>query len=145
MQNEKQSLLVTLSTAGQNSSLTKGDVVIVTRLDRLARSTRDLLNLLASIAEKGAGFKSLGRYKRDLHVVRHINVKLKQATREPAPACKNRPSVTDINNDTLVGLLPNLGRHTSALSLTRETASVPERRDSAPAERQARSALCLRF
>src|SRR5436190_2279929 len=41
-------------------SLTKGDVVIVTRLDRLARSTRDLLNLLASIAEKGAGFKSLG-------------------------------------------------------------------------------------
>ena len=42
------------------NSLTKGDVVIVTRLDRLARSTRDLLNLLASIAEKGAGFKSLG-------------------------------------------------------------------------------------
>ena len=32
----------------------------MTRLDRLARSTRDLLNLLASIAEKGAGFKSLG-------------------------------------------------------------------------------------
>ena len=42
------------------ASLTKGDVVIVARLDRLARSTRDLLNLLASIAEKGAGFKSLG-------------------------------------------------------------------------------------
>ena len=30
-----------------------------TRLDRLARSTRDLLNLLGTIAEKGAGFKSL--------------------------------------------------------------------------------------
>src|SRR5436190_13440898 len=42
------------------ASLTKGDVVIVTRLDRLARSTRDLLNLLASIAEKGARFRSLG-------------------------------------------------------------------------------------
>ena len=40
--------------------LSKDDVVIVTRLDRLARSTRDLLNLLAAIAEKGAGFKSLG-------------------------------------------------------------------------------------
>lgn len=40
--------------------LTKGDVLVVTRLDRLARSTRDLLNLLASITEKGAGFKSLG-------------------------------------------------------------------------------------
>ena len=39
--------------------LAKGDVLVVTRLDRLARSTRDLLNLLATIAEKGAGFKSL--------------------------------------------------------------------------------------
>jgi DNA invertase Pin-like site-specific DNA recombinase len=35
------------------------DVLVVTRLDRLARSTRDLLNLLGSIAEKGSGFKSL--------------------------------------------------------------------------------------
>jgi len=33
--------------------------VIVTRLDRLARSTRDLLNVLASIAESKAGFRSL--------------------------------------------------------------------------------------
>jgi DNA invertase Pin-like site-specific DNA recombinase len=32
----------------------------VTRLDRLARSTRDLLNILAAIAEKRAGFRSLG-------------------------------------------------------------------------------------
>src|SRR3981189_3055314 len=39
--------------------LAKGDVIVVTRLDRLARSTRDLLNLLGTIAEKGAGFKSL--------------------------------------------------------------------------------------
>src|SRR6266404_2269704 len=39
--------------------LTKVDVLVVTRLDRLARSTRDLLNLLGVIAEKGAGFKSL--------------------------------------------------------------------------------------
>src|SRR5580765_1041241 len=39
--------------------LDEGDVLVVTRLDRLARSTRDLLNLLGAIAEKGAGFKSL--------------------------------------------------------------------------------------
>jgi DNA invertase Pin-like site-specific DNA recombinase len=39
--------------------LEKGDVLMVTRLDRLARSTRDLLNTLAQIAEKGAGFRSL--------------------------------------------------------------------------------------
>jgi hypothetical protein len=39
--------------------LAKDDVLVVTRLDRLARSTRDLLNLLGTIAEKGGGFKSL--------------------------------------------------------------------------------------
>ena len=41
------------------SGLDNGDVLVVTRLDRLARSTRDLLNLLGAVAEKGAGFKSL--------------------------------------------------------------------------------------
>jgi DNA invertase Pin-like site-specific DNA recombinase len=39
--------------------LGQGDILLVCRLDRLARSTRDLLNTLAAIAEKGAGFKSL--------------------------------------------------------------------------------------
>jgi DNA invertase Pin-like site-specific DNA recombinase len=36
-----------------------GDVLMVTRLDRLARSTRDLLNILDQVAKVGAGFKSL--------------------------------------------------------------------------------------
>ena len=36
-----------------------GDVLVVTRLDRLARSTRDLLNILATIGEHEAGFRSL--------------------------------------------------------------------------------------
>jgi DNA invertase Pin-like site-specific DNA recombinase len=40
--------------------LEAGDVLMVTRLDCLARSTRDLLNTLAAIAGKKAGFKSLG-------------------------------------------------------------------------------------
>jgi DNA invertase Pin-like site-specific DNA recombinase len=39
--------------------LEAGDVLIVTRLDRLARSTRDLLNVLATIGERKAGFRSL--------------------------------------------------------------------------------------
>jgi DNA invertase Pin-like site-specific DNA recombinase len=39
--------------------LKAGDTLIVTRLDRLARSTRDLLNTLDTIAKTGAGFKSL--------------------------------------------------------------------------------------
>jgi DNA invertase Pin-like site-specific DNA recombinase len=41
-------------------ALGSGDTLIVTRLDRLARSTRDLLNILHSISSKGASFKSLG-------------------------------------------------------------------------------------
>ena len=40
--------------------LEAGDVLMVTRLDRLARSTRDLLNTLAAITAKKAGFRSLG-------------------------------------------------------------------------------------
>jgi DNA invertase Pin-like site-specific DNA recombinase len=41
------------------AALADGDCLIVTKLDRLARSTRDLLNTLAEIAKKGS-FKSLG-------------------------------------------------------------------------------------
>jgi DNA invertase Pin-like site-specific DNA recombinase len=42
------------------TALGAGDVLLVTKLDRLARSTRDLLNTLAAIGDRGAGFKSLG-------------------------------------------------------------------------------------
>jgi len=40
--------------------LRAGDVLMVVRLDRLARSTRDLLNILDAIGTSEAGFKSLG-------------------------------------------------------------------------------------
>ena len=41
------------------AALSARDVLLVTRLDRLAGSTRDLLNVLASISDKSAGFRSL--------------------------------------------------------------------------------------
>jgi DNA invertase Pin-like site-specific DNA recombinase len=41
------------------AALSSGDQVIVTRLDRLARSSRDLLNILATITTKHARFRSL--------------------------------------------------------------------------------------
>ena len=41
------------------NALRAGDTLIVTRLDRLARSTRDLLNTLDAVAKKGATFRSL--------------------------------------------------------------------------------------
>jgi DNA invertase Pin-like site-specific DNA recombinase len=40
-------------------ALRNGDLVLVTRLDRLARSTRDLLNILALVSDRSAGFRSL--------------------------------------------------------------------------------------
>ena len=42
------------------AKLDRDDVFLVARLDRLARSTRDLLNTLATISTKGASFRSLG-------------------------------------------------------------------------------------
>ena len=42
------------------AQLAAGDVLMVTRLDRLARSTRDLLNTLAAVTGSKAGFRSLG-------------------------------------------------------------------------------------
>jgi DNA invertase Pin-like site-specific DNA recombinase len=42
------------------ATLALGDTLVVCKLDRLARSTRDLLNTLAAISDKGASFKSLG-------------------------------------------------------------------------------------
>jgi DNA invertase Pin-like site-specific DNA recombinase len=46
-----------------------GDVLMVTRLDRLARSIRDPLNILATITGKKAGFKIPWR-----HVGRHHDI-----------------------------------------------------------------------
>jgi DNA invertase Pin-like site-specific DNA recombinase len=41
-------------------SLKAGDIVVVTKLDRLGRSTRELLDLIHTIGEAGAAFRSLG-------------------------------------------------------------------------------------
>ena len=42
------------------ASLKPGDILIVTRLDRLARSTIDLLTLLKAVGDHKAAFLSLG-------------------------------------------------------------------------------------
>ena len=48
------------------SALGPSDILLVTRLDRLARSTRDLLNVFDQVARAGAGFRSLA----DLGLIR---------------------------------------------------------------------------
>ena len=42
------------------AGLKPGDVVVVTKLDRLGRSTRELLDLIERISKAGASFRSLG-------------------------------------------------------------------------------------
>jgi DNA invertase Pin-like site-specific DNA recombinase len=42
------------------SELRSGDVVVVTKYDRLARSLKDLLEIVDLIQARGAGFRSLG-------------------------------------------------------------------------------------
>jgi DNA invertase Pin-like site-specific DNA recombinase len=42
------------------ASLKASDVVVVTKLDRLGRSTRELLDLIERISKAGASFRSLG-------------------------------------------------------------------------------------
>jgi DNA invertase Pin-like site-specific DNA recombinase len=42
------------------AALEPGDVVLVTKIDRLGRSTRELLDLIERIAKAGASFRSLG-------------------------------------------------------------------------------------
>jgi DNA invertase Pin-like site-specific DNA recombinase len=42
------------------ATLKAGDALMVTRIDRLARSTLDLLNLVNGLVERGIGFRSLG-------------------------------------------------------------------------------------
>lgn len=50
---DRQGLAKVLTIVGQ------GDTLLVTRLDRLARSTVNLLNILDSLSQKGAMFRSL--------------------------------------------------------------------------------------
>src|ERR1700722_7270935 len=42
------------------AKLMPGDIVVVTKLDRLGRSTRELLELIEHIGKAGAAFRSLG-------------------------------------------------------------------------------------
>ena len=42
------------------AALKAGDLVVVTKIDRLGRSTRELLNLIDAIGKAGAAFRSLG-------------------------------------------------------------------------------------
>ena len=52
-------------------ALVPGDTVVVSKLDRLARSSRDLHNILHELQERGCGFVSLGENQRGWQVNAH--------------------------------------------------------------------------
>jgi DNA invertase Pin-like site-specific DNA recombinase len=52
--------LIVAQLAKAIATLAPGDTLVICKLDRLARSTRDLLNTLAAFGDAGATFKSLG-------------------------------------------------------------------------------------
>jgi DNA invertase Pin-like site-specific DNA recombinase len=52
------------------AALPEGDILLVTRLDRLARTIRSILNVLATIADKGDGFPSLSDARADTTTAR---------------------------------------------------------------------------
>jgi resolvase-like protein len=55
-------LIISLASRGALTKISSYDVLTVTRPDRLARSTRDLLNTLATITGKGAGSRPRARF-----------------------------------------------------------------------------------
>src|ERR1700704_2433692 len=56
------------------AELDKGDVLMVTRLDRLARSTRDLLNTLAAITARRPDLSPLATHGRHHDRARALDV-----------------------------------------------------------------------
>src|SRR5262245_47060809 len=90
------------------AALKPDDVVVVTKLDRLGRSTRELLELIDRIGKAGASFRSLGDPLWDGH-----------ATVLPSPAMNARRLVTATSIT-----LPYPGRPIIAWARTRKSSCL---------------------
>jgi hypothetical protein len=100
-------------------------VLPVTRLDRLARSTRDLLNILDTIAKAGAGFRSLADTWADTPVFGPVDLgttgRLRPRCRPNCPVpVRGRPP----GAACLPGAAPMRGVAARVASLARSTVMV---------------------
>ncbi len=113
--------------AGAIKALGPGDTLIVTRLDRLARSTRDLLNVLAAIGEKGASFRSIADTWADTttphgRLMLTVLGGLAEFERELIKARTGEGRKRAMANGVRFGRKPKLTRHQIAEALARREA-----------------------
>ncbi len=115
--------------------LRSGDVVVVTKYDRLARSLRDLLDIVEAIKDAGGGFRSLaedidtttpaGRLV--FHVFASIaqfeRERISERTREGLQAARSRgrvggrpPALTDAQKKEVRRMRDDEGRATSEIA-----------------------------
>src|SRR6202162_2860506 len=107
--------------------LERGDVLMVTRLDRLARSTRDLLNIMATIAEKRAGFRSLGDAWADTttshgRLILTVLGGLAEFERDLIRVCTSEGRARAVANGVKLGRKPTLTPHQRRAALKRVNA-----------------------
>ena len=93
-----------------------GDVVLVTRLSCLARSTRDLLKVLTTLAAKGAAFRSLGESWADTtthqgRLMPTVLTGLAEFEREVSRARSGKREARDGGTGRRMGRPPKLTRH----------------------------------
>ena len=114
------------------AQLDAGDVLMVTRLDRLARSTRDLLNTLATIAGKEAGFRSLGDAWADTttphgRLMLTVLGGLAEFERELIRARTGEGRARAVERGVRMGRKPKLTQHQRLEALARREAGEPMR------------------
>jgi DNA invertase Pin-like site-specific DNA recombinase len=116
------------------AQLDNGDVLMVTRLDRLARSTRDLLNTLATIAGQGAGFRSLGDTWADTttphgRLMLTVLGGLAEFERELIRARTSEGRARAVANGVKLGRKPKLTAHQKREAIKRRDAGGESTRD----------------
>ena len=107
--------------------LGRDDVLLVTRLDRLARSTRDLLNTLDAIAKARARFRSLGDAWADTttahgRLMLTVLGGLAEFERELIRARTGEGRVRAVANGVKLGRKPTLTQHQRAEAIKRRDA-----------------------
>src|SRR5690554_2170460 len=83
--------------------LRQGDVLIVWKLDRLARSLKDLVEIVQDLQDRGIGFKSLAEFERDL--IRERTMAGLQAARARGRRGGRKPALSEADTKKAAAML----------------------------------------